>query len=244
MILTAQPFFNELDLLEIKCRTLAGIVDAHVVVEARTTFTGLPKPLYFAENAARFSEFRIIHAVVDLPVVAPTPWQRESAQYREVLEVVRALNPEIAIWVDADECPRADCVDRFRALNCECATLDMDHLLFCFDRVDTTLKWRNGKIGRFNPKMVHQPWRGQTHWPILTDAGWHFEYFGKRDELLLKLAAVSHAPEEGCKNMRRLVEAGELPGMERTAPYPFEFLPAFVRENCASRFRDSFHSPI
>jgi hypothetical protein len=239
MILTAQPFFNELDLLEIKCRTLEGIVDAHVVVEARTTFTGIPKPLHFAENRARFRQWPIVHVVVDLPQVAETPWVRESAQYKEVLEAVRALNPEIAIWVDADELPRPDSVERFRALNTGTATLEMDHVLFYFDRVDSTQRWRNGKIGFFHPAMVHQPWRGQTHWPIIPDAGWHFEYFGKRDELLAKLAAVSHAPEEGCQNMRRLVSAGELPGLERTVPYPRERLPLFVQQN-PGRFAASF----
>ena len=45
MIITAQLFFNELDLLEINANNLKGQVDAHVIVEATTTFTGLPKPL-------------------------------------------------------------------------------------------------------------------------------------------------------------------------------------------------------
>ena len=150
MIITAQPFFNELDLLEIKCRTLENVVDAHVVVEARTTFTGIRKPLYFAENKQRFARWKIIHQVVDLPEVAPSPWEREAAQYKEVLEVVRALNPEIAIWVDTDECPRPDVVERFKAMDCECATLEMDQLLFFFDRMDRTMKWHNGKISRFH----------------------------------------------------------------------------------------------
>ncbi len=57
MIVCASPFFNELDLLEIKCRELAGIVDLFVIVESTLTFTGIPKPLYFANNKARFAEF-------------------------------------------------------------------------------------------------------------------------------------------------------------------------------------------
>lgn len=239
MIVTAQPFFNELDLLEIKCRELAGVVDAHVVVEATTTFTGIPKPLHFAENKARFAAFPIAHVVVELPAVAASPWEREGAQYRAVLDAVRIIGPEIAMWVDADEVPRADTVERFRSAKTATMTLDMDHMLFFFDRVDVSQRWTNGKIGYFDRTAPHQPWRGETHWPVLPNAGWHFEYFGRREELMAKLGAVSHAPEPGCQDMRRRVGEGELPGLERTERYPTERLPACVREH-SQRFAGQF----
>ncbi len=117
-------------------------------------------------------------------------------------------------------------------------TLEMDHMLFYFDRADVTQKWGNAKVQVYDP-TGDQPWRGTEGCPVIRDAGWHFEYFGGRSELMSKLAAVSHAPEPGCQNMRRLVEAGELPGIERTAHYPIERLPRFVRENRA-RFSDCF----
>ncbi len=239
MIITAQPFFNELDLLEIKCRELAGVVDGHVVVEARTTFTGLPKPLHFQENKERFAPWNVAGVVIDLPEKADSPWQREAAQYRAVLEAVRKINPEICIWVDADEVPRRDVVNRFRAMGVECATLQMAQLLFHWSRVDRTMKWTNGKIGYFNPACTHQPWRGETHWPILENAGWHACYFGGKERLLSKLSATSHAPEPGCQNMRRLVEANEMPGIERTDFYPREMLP-----KCVSEDKNSFIDEI
>ncbi len=239
MIITAQPFFNELDLLELKCRELAGVVDAHVVVEATTTFTGIPKPLHFAANKERFAAFPIIHVMVDLPLNVPSPWEREGAQYRAVFEAVRKLDPELALWVDADEVPRRDTVERFRAMKTGTATLDMDHMLFFFDRIDTSQRWTNGKIGFFDRSAPHQPWRGQTHWPVLMNSGWHFEYFGRRDDLLAKLAAVSHAPEPGCQQMRFLVGQGQLPGLERTSSYPEALLPAWVRED-PQRFAGQF----
>lgn len=242
MIVTAQPFFNELDLLEIKCRTLAGVVDAHVIVEATTTFTGLPKPLYFAENEARFREFNIFHHVIELPTAVPSPWDREKYQYDAVRELVKKLCPEIVLWVDADECPRPDVVQRFKGMNVECATLDMDQLLYFFDRVDPSLRWTNGKIGRYNPTTNPQPWRGQTHWPILPDAGWHFEYFGSRETLVDKMNAVSHAPELPCIENRKQMERGERPGFEKTMPYDLTRLPAYVANN-REWFKSSFSQP-
>ena len=65
MIVCAMPFLNELDLIEIKFRELAGVVDLFVIVESPLTFTGLPKPLVFAENKARFAEWSTHHVVVN-----------------------------------------------------------------------------------------------------------------------------------------------------------------------------------
>lgn len=78
-----------------------------------------------------------------------------------------------------------------------------------------------------------------TYCPSIPDGGWHFEYFGKRETLLEKLAAFSHAGEPGCENFRMKVEAGALPGLERTTGYPVEKLPRFVREN-RERWAGSF----
>jgi hypothetical protein len=60
-------FFNELDLLEIRLNILDSVVDYFVIVECVETFSGLPKKLYYQENAHRFEKFKnkIIHFVVD-----------------------------------------------------------------------------------------------------------------------------------------------------------------------------------
>ena len=44
------PFFNELDLLEIRLNTLNDFVDEFIIIEADTTHSGLSKP-YFADGA-------------------------------------------------------------------------------------------------------------------------------------------------------------------------------------------------
>lgn len=243
MIITAQPFFNELDLLEVKCRTLAGVVDGHLIVEGTRTFTGQEKPMHYSDNRERFRGFPIIHRVAGIPHNADSPWERERMQYQAVRDAVRAMRPTIVIWLDADECPRPNVVERFLAMETECATLEMDHLLFYFDRIDSTQKWRNGKIGHYNPDAREQPWRGQTHWPVMADAGWHFEFFGGRETLLAKLDAVSHAPEPDCMANRERVNLGELPGLERTAPYPVNKLPRCVVENRA-RYANSFYQNL
>ena len=42
------PFFNELDLLEIRLNSLDPYVDCFILSEATKTFSGLDKPLYLS----------------------------------------------------------------------------------------------------------------------------------------------------------------------------------------------------
>src|SRR5258705_11416207 len=74
-------FNGEFDVLDIHLNVLSPIVDRFVLVEAHETFTGQPKPLYFAENKSRFAPFldKIIHVEVERMADAGTnPWVREA----------------------------------------------------------------------------------------------------------------------------------------------------------------------
>ena len=74
------PFYNELDLLELRFRMLYDHVDFFVVSECEETFSGKLKPMYFAENRERFTAFddKIIYNAVDKSVLAEM--QRENWQ--------------------------------------------------------------------------------------------------------------------------------------------------------------------
>ena len=57
MIVDCFPFFNELDLLEIRLNILKDVVDKFVLVEASKTQTKLDKPFYFEDHKDRFADF-------------------------------------------------------------------------------------------------------------------------------------------------------------------------------------------
>lgn len=65
------PFFNELDVLEIRLNELDRVVDHFVICESDETYGGDKKPRYLQQNFARFAAFRhkIIHVV--LPKLYP-----------------------------------------------------------------------------------------------------------------------------------------------------------------------------
>jgi len=64
------PFFNELELLELRLRILSPYVDKFVLVECPQTFSGNFKPLYYQENKSRFTAWshKIQHSIITDPI--------------------------------------------------------------------------------------------------------------------------------------------------------------------------------
>ena len=122
MIYDCFSFYNELDLLEIRLNVLKDVVDRFVLVEATKTHTGKPKPLYYKENAERFTAFKdkIVHVVVDDFSDPPTDyteqqasWMRENFQRNSIIRGIRDAKPDDIIIVgDADEIPRPEVIAR------------------------------------------------------------------------------------------------------------------------------------
>lgn len=113
MIIDTFPFFNELELLEVRLHELDAVVDRFVLAEAPRTHSNQPKPLHFAENRERFKKFlpKITHIVVDdLPDTADA-WLLEGLQRRGVDRGLAGCQPDdIILHSDADEIPDARAV--------------------------------------------------------------------------------------------------------------------------------------
>lgn len=106
MIYDCFSFFNELTVLDIRLNTLYDTVDKFIIVEATRSHQNYPKPLYFAENAHRYSKFadKIIHVVVD----SYPPHDYWSFEQHQRDQIVGALNqvakPEDVVYIsDVDE---------------------------------------------------------------------------------------------------------------------------------------------
>ena len=128
MLFDCFTFFNELDLLEARLHELNALVDYFVLVEARRTFQGEPKPLYFAENADRFRSYsdKIIPIVVDFPETSDAygldtkpldaNWAREHYQRNQLAKgLAKATANDLIIVSDVDEILNATALRR--ALN-------------------------------------------------------------------------------------------------------------------------------
>lgn len=118
MIYDAFPFFNELELLEIRLHELAGVVDRFVLVEATRTHSNKPKPLHFADNERRFASFadRIIQVVIEDMPDSTDAWVLERHQRNCIVRGLDRCRPDDLILVsDADEIARASAVQETSA---------------------------------------------------------------------------------------------------------------------------------
>lgn len=114
-IIDVFPFFNELDILEIRLNILDPYVDYFILSEATKTFSGLDKPLYYQENKDRFKKFnhKIIHNVVE-DTTSPElhPYQRDVFQKDNIKKVIlkNIFDDDVIIWSDVDEVPNPEAI--------------------------------------------------------------------------------------------------------------------------------------
>ena len=122
------PFFNELDILEIRLNILEPFVDYFVISESTKAFQGQDKPLYYNENKEKFSKFnhKIIHNVVNDPEKEELesygskyntliPAQQRDAYQKDMIKKIVLENSkeeDAIIWGDLDEVPNPDVVQK------------------------------------------------------------------------------------------------------------------------------------
>jgi len=202
------PFFNEIDLLEIRLEHLNSHVDHFVLTEATTTFSGKAKPLFFEENKKRFKKFedKIIHQIVeDVPNLNPFErdrFQRDEA--KSILENYCSTN-DYLIYGDVDEIPSLSALDKameYLVEGVEIVHMAQDQYYFYLnvEEVSHTLMSYTGEY----PFVINRKWLGTnvSKWeyskhysmtdlrdPIhkrvgkrVKNGGWHFTYIGSSDE--------------------------------------------------------------
>ena len=213
------PFFNELDLLEVRLHELEGVVDFFVLVEATLTTKGQPKPLYFDDSRQRFRPFldRIRHVVVEDMPVRGSAWVREHFQK---LAIKRGLSDvrddDLIIVTDADEIVRASAVGRLKGfhgitkLRMRMSMYYMNMVLrddwdkpfalpgSLLDRIDDV-----NRVRGLNSKPDSFP--ADCQWRTLDQAGWHFTHVGGAERVREKLRAYVHS---GGKYDDMLAEGG------------------------------------
>jgi hypothetical protein len=120
-------FNDELELLLLRLRKLATVVDYHIIVESNTTFTGRSKPLHFDKHRYLFGKYwhKIIHVIVDkLPhsgtIAEDTHiWANEyysRSQAHLGLVAAGARDEDIVLVGDVDELPYPSAIDTLKKI--------------------------------------------------------------------------------------------------------------------------------
>lgn len=206
MIIDACLFFNELDLLELRLSELAAVVDRFVIVEANRTHKGTLKPLYFAENHARFAQWedKIVHVVCALPgdEGIPAIRRREMMQRNAILQGVKNCQDDDVILIsDCDEIPRAHLIPRYLDDGIV-ATYLQKLYYFNFNTYAPTRVWPGTRVCRISDARALSPHvirngiaQPDGQYPLymsIEDGGWHYSYFGGVEKIQEKMTEFLH----------------------------------------------------
>lgn len=198
-------FNDEMALLDVRLRHLAGTVDHVVVVEGDRTFSGRPKPLHFADSGIDTSWFpgTVEGVVVHLPETATKAWDRENAQRAGLgAHLVEHADPEDLLLIgDIDELPRPEVLVRLARTLRTPARLRMVDALY-HANWHQPRPWTLGPVVTRLDGLDHPSVRGTLGERLpddarfveefVPDAGWHVSFLGGPDAIVAKLAAYSH----------------------------------------------------
>lgn len=189
-------FFNELELLKIRCEILKELNPIHILVESPTTHTGDPKPLYYMENRELFSGYNIVHVVADLPNTGD-PWVNENSQRDSIIAGIAGediYDDDVVIVSDLDEIPRPGTIKQFDADKMLVAALKMDKFSYYLNCLECAQGWESAKVTswKYLKTTTPQKLRVDGFKTIMLDAGWHWSWLGGVDKIMEKFQSFAH----------------------------------------------------
>lgn len=188
-------FFNELEMLELRLRVLDAVVDRFVLVESTVTYSGLPKPLWYADHRSRFDPWndRIEHVIVDdTPDTGAFRWGREHHQRDAIARGLREARCDDIVYVsDVDEVPDPEALaSRVRG------GYHQEFFLYYLNTRHLCEDWI-GTVGLHAFQLAAlgaQAVRDRRHgYQRVERGGWHFSYAMTPERIRAKLHAFSHA---------------------------------------------------
>jgi len=201
MIFDCFPFFNELELLEIRLNLLAPVVDAFVIVESELTYSGNKKPLHAKLHREMFSPRMDIPPVYLFEATKEmeshsNAWQMEYAQRNYIKDALVSLQvngSDIIMVSDADEIMKPEVVKTLPDILKTHRYVRAMHNFHYY--------YLNGYIGELGSTGICR-WEDfttaqdvRTRWEgtkAIEDAGWHWSYLGGVERIQHKINSWSH----------------------------------------------------
>jgi hypothetical protein len=205
------PFYNELDLLDLRLSELYEHVDHFVIVEATTTFQSTPKPLFLKDNWERYAKYhdKMIHIVVDDAPGDPDAWVNDIFQRDAIMRGLVDADPEDLIIIgDADEILRPETLQHMRAnpkdimgFRTPYFNFKLNYMLvdnsesYCVWIVACKRKYLQAPdaFRRTRFDLTQLPWAFEDESVRMYEhAGWHFTYLGDSEFVKNKIKSFAH----------------------------------------------------
>ena len=199
------PFFNELDLLEIRLNILDPYVDFFVLSEGTKDFQGSDKILYYDENKDRFKKFndKIIHNIVEDNNTNLHAYDRDIFQKNNIKNVLleHVSEDDAILFGDLDEVPNPDAVEQladffesdviyhFAQENC-ISYLNLVETTGLIQAMTPDFEYGNDRRRWLGTKVVGKPtldkytmtelrhWHSEDKNSRVFPGGWHWSYVG------------------------------------------------------------------
>lgn len=201
-------FFNEFELLKLRCEELRMIDVQHILIEAEYTHTGDKKPLYYQYNKQDYFGYDIYHAVQENMPNTGNAWDNEGAQRDKIYDCLvklRAKDDDIVIISDLDEIPRWQAV-QFYEPRMGVASLQMDKYSCYINLLEGIQNWGIAKIttwGHLKNTTPNKLRNGGSDFTIYY-GGWHMSFLGGVSKMKEKLFAYAHTETVTAKLLESL----------------------------------------
>lgn len=177
-------FNGEYDLLEIRFSILNEFVDQFVICEGMDTFSGRPKPLFWAErDTDRFEEWekKVTYVIVQ-PSSFPDAFGRAAFQKDSIREALFDCQPDDVIYYgDVDEI--------WKPQTQEGKLRQLAYAYYLNNR--SSEDWQGTNVCLYKNLYDLNEWRA-NHNVILEDGGWHFTNMGGYEALVYKIESYDH----------------------------------------------------
>lgn len=225
MVYNCVPFYNELDLLELRLHTMQDYVDKFIICEMNTTHSGKDKPFYFDQSKERFENFKskIIHIKAESPR-SDNAWDNENYQ-RDIMQQWLDKNCEqedLIVVQDADEILSEDFMDKIAGFDLSMphiTELDFYRYYINAEIIGANQTWSSGPIFKYKflrdnlgltltgLRDLHPKLRFLNK--IIHNCGWHFTFLGGAESISEKIKAYAHQESNNdfITNIERLENA-------------------------------------
>lgn len=211
---------DEFELLNIRLRVLEEVVDRHVVVMSAETFTGRAKEPRLLEIDKYIPEtMRDKVKVVFLEKLqGDTAWEKEAYSRERMLDEISQLDQDDHVIIsDIDEIPRPDVLAALLERNENGITyLGLDNFNFKFNfklihGLDAVWAGPAFLKKRYagSPQMIRK-----NRWVnvfaktgFVDDAGWHFSFLTKTNDVSSKLSSFSHQEYDSIENREKSIKS-------------------------------------
>jgi beta-1,4-mannosyl-glycoprotein beta-1,4-N-acetylglucosaminyltransferase len=175
-------FSNEIDMLTVRWKELYPYITEFVLLESNSTFTGLPKPLYFANNRDKF-EFvgpRLTYGTIGGRFrKGENPFVEEAYQrvaLDQLLRIAGIEDDDLLIMSDVDEIPSSHTINLLRW--CDeippIIHLQLKNYLYSYEFLYDDDSWRASVHRYEHGKTRYAHYRQSDH--LLADSGWHCSF--------------------------------------------------------------------